>query len=131
LTIDDGEYQEILYEPIRLPIGRRRRAFRTRVNLQAAGARDRLARDDTDPLHLQRRNSCSKLAMANVRVLTGRAVEHKLVVALAAFVAGLAGAFFTGYMIGGHSGDHLVEILIAQFIGNGLLAAILATLLLR
>jgi hypothetical protein len=34
-------------------------------------------------------------------------------------------------MIGGHEQEHIVEVLIAQFIGNGLLAAILAVLLLR
>jgi hypothetical protein len=33
-------------------------------------------------------------------------------------------------MVSGHQ-DHLVEVLIAQFIGNGLLAAILVTLLVR
>jgi hypothetical protein len=58
-------------------------------------------------------------------------MRHKAAVALAALIAGIVGVFFTGYMIGGHSQDHLVEILIAQFIGNGLLAAILVTLLLR
>jgi hypothetical protein len=58
-------------------------------------------------------------------------VQNKLVVTFAAFVAGLAGVFGTSYMIGGHEQDHIVEVLIAQFIGNGLLAAILAVLLLR
>jgi hypothetical protein len=57
-------------------------------------------------------------------------MEHKVAVAFAAFLAGLVGVFFTGYMVGGHQ-DHLVEVLIAQYIGNGLLAAILVTLLLR
>jgi hypothetical protein len=56
-------------------------------------------------------------------------MEHKVAVAFAAFIAGLVGVFFTGYMVGGHQ-DHLVEVLIAQYIGNGLLAAILVTLLL-
>jgi hypothetical protein len=60
----------------------------------------------------------------------GLVVQDKVVVALAAFVAGLAGVFGTSYMIGGHL-DHIIEVLIAQFIGNGLLAAILAVLLLR
>lgn len=57
-------------------------------------------------------------------------MEHKVAVAFAAFLAGLVGVFFTGYMVGGHQ-DHLVEVLIAQYVGNGLLAAILVTLLLR
>ncbi len=52
-------------------------------------------------------------------------------VAFAALIAGFLGVFFTRYMIGGHSADHMVEVEIAQFIGNGLLAAILVTLLLR
>jgi hypothetical protein len=38
--------------------------------------------------------------------------------------------FFTRYMVSGHT-ELLVEVLIAQFIGNGLLAAILVTLLIR
>jgi hypothetical protein len=50
---------------------------------------------------------------------------------VAALVAGVVGVFFTSYMVGGHGTDHTVEVLIAQFIGNGLLAAILVTLLLR
>jgi hypothetical protein len=58
-------------------------------------------------------------------------VQSKVAVALAALVAGLAGVFGTSYMIGGHEHEHIVEVLIAQFIGNGLLAAILAVLLLR
>ena len=58
-------------------------------------------------------------------------MERKLGIAAAALIAGLAGVFFTSYMVGGHGTDHSVEILIAQFIGNGLLAAILVTLLLR
>ena len=57
-------------------------------------------------------------------------MERKIGIAAAALIAGLAGVFFTSYMVGGHT-DHLVELLIAQFIGNGLLAAILVTLLLR
>jgi hypothetical protein len=57
-------------------------------------------------------------------------MERKVGIAVAALVAGLVGVFFTSYMVGGHT-DHAVEILIAQFIGNGLLAAILVTLLLR
>jgi len=57
--------------------------------------------------------------------------EHRLLVAGVALVAGIAAVFFTGYMVGGHEQDHIVELLIAQFIGNGLLAAILVTLLLR
>lgn len=57
-------------------------------------------------------------------------MEHKVAVAFAAFIAGVVGVFFTGYMVGGHQ-DHLVEVLIAQYVGNGLLAAILVTLLLR
>ena len=57
-------------------------------------------------------------------------MERKVGLAAAALVAGLVGVFFTSYMVGGHT-DHLVEILIAQFIGNGLLAAILITLILR
>jgi hypothetical protein len=39
--------------------------------------------------------------------------------------------FFTGYMVSGHGTEHLVEIVIALFITNGLLAAILVVLLLR
>jgi len=58
-------------------------------------------------------------------------MEHKVAVAVAALIAGIVGAFFTSYMVGGHGQDHLVEILIAQFIGNGLLTAILVTLILR
>jgi hypothetical protein len=58
-------------------------------------------------------------------------MEHKVTVALAALVAGVAGVFFTGYMIGDHGTEHMVELVVAQEIGNGLLAAILVTLLLR
>ena len=58
-------------------------------------------------------------------------MERKAGIALAALIAGIAGVFFTSYMVGGHAEDHTVEILIAQFIGNGLLAAILVTLLFR
>jgi len=58
-------------------------------------------------------------------------VQSKAAIALVALIAGLAGAFGTSYMIGGHTEEHIVEVLIAQFIGNGLLAAILAVLLLR
>jgi hypothetical protein len=58
-------------------------------------------------------------------------MEHKVIVALAALVAGVVGVYFTGYMVGGHETDHLVEVVIAQEIGNGLLAAILVALLLR
>ncbi len=58
-------------------------------------------------------------------------MERKISLALAALLAGLLGVFFTSYMVGGHGTDHSVEILIAQFIGNGLLAAILVTLILR
>lgn len=54
-------------------------------------------------------------------------MEHKAGVAFAALIAGLVGVFFTVYMVSGHSHEHMVEILIAQFIGNGLLAAILVT----
>ena len=61
----------------------------------------------------------------------GSNVEHKIVVAVAALIAGIAGVNFTGYMAGGHGTDHAIELLIAQYIGNGLLAAILVTLLLR
>lgn len=57
-------------------------------------------------------------------------MERKAGLAVAALIAGLVGVFFTSYMVGGHT-DHLVEILIALFIGNGLLAAILTTLILR
>ena len=48
-------------------------------------------------------------------------MEYKISVAFAAFIAGLVGVFFTGYMVTGHGQDHIVEVLIAQFIGNGLL----------
>ncbi len=58
-------------------------------------------------------------------------MQRKAVVAFSALVAGLIGIFGTAYMIGGHDQDHIVKVLIAQFIGNGLLAAILVTLLLR
>ena len=58
-------------------------------------------------------------------------MEYKISVAVAALIAGVAAVFFTSYMVGGHGNDHVVELLIAQFIGNGLLAAILVTLLLR
>ena len=58
-------------------------------------------------------------------------MEYKIGVALAALLAGIAATFFTSYMVGGHGTDHIVELLIAQFIGNGLLAAVLVTLLLR
>jgi cell shape-determining protein MreD len=58
-------------------------------------------------------------------------VQSKAVIAVVALLAGLAGVFGTSYMIGGHEQEHIVEVLIAQFIGNGLLAAILAVLLLR
>jgi hypothetical protein len=58
-------------------------------------------------------------------------MEQKVFVAVAALIAGVVGVYFTGYMIGDHSSDHLVELVIAQEIGNGLLAAILVTLLLR
>ena len=57
-------------------------------------------------------------------------MEHKITVALAALIAAVIGVFFTGYMVSGHSTDHMVEVLIALFITNGLLAAILVTLLL-
>ena len=58
-------------------------------------------------------------------------MERKVAIAVAALIAGVVGVFFTSYMVGGHGTDHAVEVLIAQFIGNGLLAAILITLLLR
>lgn len=58
-------------------------------------------------------------------------MQSKAVIALVALVTGLMGVFGTSYMIGGHDQGHIVEVLIAQFIGNGLLAAILAVLLLR
>lgn len=58
-------------------------------------------------------------------------VQSKAAAALVALMAGLAGAFGTSYMTGGHAQEHIVEVLIAQLIGNGLLAAILAVLLLR
>ena len=61
----------------------------------------------------------------------GGNTESKLVVAVAALVAAIAAVYFTGYMAGGHGTDHAVELLITQYIGNGLLAAILVTLLLR
>ena len=61
----------------------------------------------------------------------GSNTEYKLVVAGVALVAGVAAVYFTGYMASGHGTDHAVELLIAQYIGNGLLAAILVTLLLR
>lgn len=57
--------------------------------------------------------------------------ERRLVIALAALVAAIVAVFFTGYMTSGHESDHTVELLIAQEIGNGLLAAILVTLILR
>lgn len=50
--------------------------------------------------------------------------------AVAAAIAAFLGIFFTRYMVSGHT-ELLVEVLIAQFIGNGLLAAILVTLLIR
>ncbi|MFY9880375.1 MAG: hypothetical protein WAK39_13390 [Pseudolabrys sp.] len=49
---------------------------------------------------------------------------------VAAVVGAFADTFLTRCMVSGHQ-DHLVEVLIAQFIGNGLLAAILVTLLVR
>jgi len=49
---------------------------------------------------------------------------------IAAVIAALLGIFFTRYMVSGHT-ELLVKVLIAQFIGNGLLAAILVTLLVR
>jgi hypothetical protein len=55
-------------------------------------------------------------------------VQNKAAVILVALVAYLAGVFGPSYMIGGHEQEHIVEVLIAQFIGNGLLAAILAVL---
>lgn len=58
-------------------------------------------------------------------------MEHRIGVALAALLAGIAAVFFTSYMVGGHDTEHLVELLIAQYIGNGLLAAILVVVLLR
>lgn len=58
-------------------------------------------------------------------------MQSKAAAALVALMAGLAGAFGTSYMTGGHAQEHIVEVLIAQLIGNGLLAAILAVLLLR
>jgi len=41
---------------------------------------------------------------------------------IAAVVAAFLGMFFTRYMVSGHT-ELLVEVLIAQFIGNGLLVA--------
>ena len=58
-------------------------------------------------------------------------MDQRIVVALAALAAGIAAVFFTGYMVGGHDTEHIVELLIAQYIGNGLLAAILVVVLLR
>jgi len=58
-------------------------------------------------------------------------MNRKISLALAAVVGGVVAVFFTGYMAGGHEADHAVELLIAQEIGNGLLAAILVTLILR
>ena len=58
-------------------------------------------------------------------------MEYRIGVALAALLAGIGAVFFTSYMAGGHGTDHIVELLIAQFIGNGLLAAILVVVLLR
>jgi len=58
-------------------------------------------------------------------------MEYRIGVALAALLVGIGTVFFTGYMVGGHGTDHIVELLIAQFIGNGLLAAILVVVLLR
>jgi hypothetical protein len=58
-------------------------------------------------------------------------MDQRIAVALAALVAGIATVFFTGYMVGGHDTEHIVELLIAQYIGNGLLAAILVVVLLR
>jgi len=58
-------------------------------------------------------------------------MEHRIGVALAALLVGIATVFFTSYMVGGHDTEHLVELLIAQYIGNGLLAAILVVVLLR
>ena len=57
-------------------------------------------------------------------------MAEKTTLVIAAFVGAFAGIFLTRYMVSGHQ-DHLVEVLIAQFIGNGLLAAILVTLLIR
>jgi hypothetical protein len=58
-------------------------------------------------------------------------MDQRVAVALAALAAGIATVFFTGYMVGGHDTEHIVELLIAQYIGNGLLAAILVVVLLR
>jgi Na+-transporting NADH:ubiquinone oxidoreductase subunit NqrB len=57
-------------------------------------------------------------------------MSDKATAVIAAAVAGFLGIFFTRYMVSGHT-ELLVEVLIAQFIGNGLLAAILVTLLIR
>jgi hypothetical protein len=57
-------------------------------------------------------------------------MAEKTTLVIAAVVGAFAGIFLTRYMVSGHQ-DHLVEVLIAQFIGNGLLAAILVTLLVR
>ncbi|MFZ0028167.1 MAG: hypothetical protein WA725_22195 [Pseudolabrys sp.] len=55
-------------------------------------------------------------------------MAEKTTLVIAAVVGAFAGTFLTRYMVSGHQ-DHLVEVLMAQFIGNGLLAAILVTLL--
>jgi Na+-transporting NADH:ubiquinone oxidoreductase subunit NqrB len=57
-------------------------------------------------------------------------MSDKATAVIAAAIACFLGIFFTRYMVSGHT-ELLVEILIAQFIGNGLLAAILVTLLIR
>ena len=50
-------------------------------------------------------------------------MAEKTRLVIAAFVGAFAGIFLTRCMVSGHQ-DHLVEVLMAQFIGNGLLAAI-------
>jgi hypothetical protein len=57
-------------------------------------------------------------------------MTDKITLVIAAVVAAFLGIFFTRYMVSGHQ-DHLVEVLIAQFIGNGMLAAIMVTFLIR
>jgi hypothetical protein len=48
-------------------------------------------------------------------------MAHKGALAFAALIAGFLGVFFTRYMVGGHSADHIVEVEIAQFIGKACL----------
>jgi Na+-transporting NADH:ubiquinone oxidoreductase subunit NqrB len=67
---------------------------------------------------------------AKITPRLGGNMSDRATAVIAAVVAAFLGMFFTRYMVSGHT-ELLVEVLIAQFIGNGLLAAILVTLLIR